>query len=108
MTLIELSGLVSVIGAAIAAFLADGHSGVLSRVAAFFGGGIFGLAVYLCVLGLTAGSLARTRPPESSQSEGSRLQRTLAVGVLLSIPMTPVIAIVASDALTRELLALWN
>ncbi|MHC4880628.1 MAG: hypothetical protein ACYTGL_29605 [Planctomycetota bacterium] len=48
MTLIELSGLVSVICAAIAALLADGHSGVLSRVAAFFGGGVLGLAVYLC------------------------------------------------------------
>jgi preprotein translocase subunit SecG len=106
MTVIELAGLISVVGAAIAASIADGHTGFLTRITAFVGGGVFGLAVYLAALLLTAGTLARTRMPEAEQPEGSRLQRSLAVCLLLSIPASPIVAILASSQLTSWLLSL--
>lgn len=106
MTLVELAGLISVVGAAIAASIADGHTGFLTRIAAFVGGGVVGLAVYLAVLLLTAGTLARTRLPEAEQPEGSRLQRCLAVCLLLSIPASPFVAILASSELASWLLSL--
>lgn len=106
MTLVELTGLVCVIGAAIAATIADGHTGILTRITAFFGGGVVGLAVFLAILLLTAGTLARTGPPDPDQPEGSRLQRGIGVCLLLAILTSPVLSILASSELTRRLLSL--
>ena len=105
MTLVELSGLISVVGAAIAAAVVHGHTGVLTRIAAVFGGGALGLAAYLITLLLTAGTLAFTGVPEPDQPEGSRLQRFLGVCLLLGILASPIVAILASSKLTIWLLA---
>ncbi len=106
MTLVELTGLVSVIGAAVAATIAEGHTGVLTRVTAFFGGGVVGLAVFLAILLLTAGTLARTELPDADRPQGSRLQQGFAVCLLLSIAASPILAILASSELARRLLSL--
>jgi len=106
MTLFELSGLITVMGAALAALFANGHSGVLSRAAGFFGGGVFGLVFFLTVLALTAGPLARTQLPADQTAPGTCWQRFLAAATLLSVPATPVLAIIASSLVTRKLLSL--
>lgn len=106
MTLVELAGLISVVGTAGAAAITDDHATILTRVAAFLGGGVVGLAVYLAALLLTAGTLARSRIPELDQPEGSQMQRCLAVCLLLSVPASPIVAILASSELTSWLLSL--
>jgi hypothetical protein len=106
MTVVELAGLICVVGAAIAAASTDGHTGILTRVTAFLGGGVVGLAVYLAVLMLTAGTLARSGMPELGQPHGSQMQRCLAICLLLSVPASPIVAILASSELASWLLSL--